>query len=99
TGMVGTRHRRLILPSAVATIEEMSNRRIGLWMIGAFGGVAGTAALGLAALGRGLCDGTSMVTDLPLFAGLDLDRPDQFVVGGHDIRASTFSQAVAELHE
>ena len=52
---------------------EQSNRRVGLWLIGAFGGVGTTAALGLAALSRGLTDDTSLVTALPLFDGLDLD--------------------------
>jgi myo-inositol-1-phosphate synthase len=77
----------------------MSVRRVGLWLVGAFGGVGGTAALGLAALGRGLIDTTALVTALPLFEGLDLDSPEQFVVGGHDIRKSSFPQAVADLHE
>src|SRR5690349_11143791 len=61
----------------------MPERRVGLWLIGALGGVASTAALGLAALRRGLIDPTGMVTGLPLFAGLDLDGPDRFVLGGH----------------
>src|SRR5438094_1983421 len=78
---------------------SMSVRRVGLWLVGAFGGVGGTAALGLAALGRGLIDTTALVTALPLFEGLDLDSPEQFVVGGHDIRKSSFPQAVADLHE
>src|SRR5437879_2087292 len=77
----------------------MSDRRVGLWLIGAFGGVGSTAALGLAALNRGLSDGTSMVTLLPLFQKLDLDKPGQFVLGGHDIRRSSYRQAVTELHE
>jgi myo-inositol-1-phosphate synthase len=70
-----------------------------VWFIGALGGVASTAALGLAALGRGLIDGTSLVTALPLFEGLDLDSPDQFEVGGHDIRQASFGQTVTELHQ
>jgi myo-inositol-1-phosphate synthase len=77
----------------------MSERRVGLWLIGACGGVGATAALGLAALRRGLMDTTGLVTALPLFAGLDLDRAGQFVVGGHDVRRTTFRQAVRELHE
>ena len=48
----------------------MSQRRVGLWMIGAFGGVGTTAALGLAALSRRLTDTTSLVTALPVFEGL-----------------------------
>src|ERR1700730_6167123 len=77
----------------------MNDRRVGLWLIGAFGGVGSTACLGLAALSRGLMDGTSMVTALPMFDALDLDRPAQFVVGGHDVRRTSYKQAVAELHE
>ena len=78
---------------------SMSNRRAGLWLVGAFGGVASTAALGLAALRRGLTDTTSVVTALPLFAGVDLDDPGQFVVGGHEIRQTSYAQAVRELHQ
>jgi myo-inositol-1-phosphate synthase len=77
----------------------MSDRRVGLWFIGACGGVGTTATLGLAALRRGLADTTSLVSALPLFARLDLDEPGQFVVGGHDVRRSSFAQTVQELHQ
>jgi myo-inositol-1-phosphate synthase len=77
----------------------MTERRVGLWLIGACGGVGSTAALGLAALGRGLIDGTSLVTALPLFARLDLDAPARFVVGGHEIRRAGFRQTVRELQQ
>src|SRR5438309_10795636 len=77
----------------------MSTRRVGLWLIGACGGVGSTAVLGLAALGRGLTDTTSLVTALPLFDGLDLDAPGAFVVGGHEIRRTGFRRTVRELHE
>jgi myo-inositol-1-phosphate synthase len=77
----------------------MSERRVGLWLIGAFGGVGTTVALGLAALRRGLTDGTSLVTTLPLFDGIDLDSAGQFTIGGHDIRRTSYRQAVRELHQ
>ncbi len=80
-------------------VTFMKQRRVGLWLIGAFGGVGSTASLGLAALSHGLIDCTSLVTALPLFDGLDLDEPAQFVVGGHDIRRTSYSQAVSELHQ
>jgi myo-inositol-1-phosphate synthase len=76
----------------------MAQRRIGLWFIGACGGVASTTALGLAALARGLTSTTGVVTALPQFAQLDLDEPANFVVGGHDIRQATLLSAVRELH-
>jgi myo-inositol-1-phosphate synthase len=77
----------------------MSKRRIGIWFIGAWGGVNSTVTLGLSALRRGLTDATSLVTARPLFKNLDLDGPEQFVVGGHDIRHSSFSQAIRDLHQ
>src|SRR5271154_3086313 len=78
---------------------EQKERRVGLWFIGACGGVGTTAALGLAALGRGLVGPTSMVTALPPFAGLTLDDPRHFIVGGHDVRRTNYRQAVRELHQ
>jgi myo-inositol-1-phosphate synthase len=77
----------------------MAQRRIGLWFIGACGGVASTTALGLAALARGLTNTTGLVTALPQFAGRDLDEPASFVLGGHDIRQANFLTAARELHQ
>src|SRR5438552_12102977 len=77
----------------------MNKRRIGIWLIGACGGVGTTAVLGLSALTRGLIDNTGMVTALPMFDGLNLDTADQFVVGGHDVRRTSFVESARELHE
>jgi len=76
----------------------MAPRRVGLWMIGACGGVSATTALGLSALARGLTPTTGLVTALPRLAALDLDEPAAFVVGGHDVRQATLLSAVRELH-
>jgi myo-inositol-1-phosphate synthase len=75
------------------------SRLVGLWMIGAFGGVGSTVALGLSALARGLSEPTGLVTALPAFEPLGLDAPSSFVIGGHDIRRSSFSDAIEALHE
>ncbi len=75
------------------------SRRVGLWLVGAFGGVGGTTAVGLAALARGLTDPTGLVTALPKFAHVPFDSPASFVIGGHDIRQSSFARAAAELHQ
>src|SRR5476651_2216415 len=77
----------------------MSQRRVGLWLIGAVGGVSSTAVLGLSALSRKVTDTTSLVTATPLFDGVDLDDFDQFVIGGHDIRRSNFVEAVRDLNQ
>lgn len=76
----------------------MTESRVGLWLIGAFGGVGTTAALGLAALRRGLADHTGLVTALSLFEALRLNEPTHFVLGGHDVRRASFEQTAEELH-
>jgi myo-inositol-1-phosphate synthase len=74
-------------------------RRIGLWLIGAWGGVSATAALGLAALKRNLIDSNALVSANPAFGRLDLDAAGDFVLGGHDIRKTSLVQSVRELHQ
>jgi myo-inositol-1-phosphate synthase len=74
-------------------------RRVGLWIVGAFGGVGTTTALGLAALARGQTAAVGLVTARPEFAAVDFDAPEQFVVGGHDIRQTSFTRTAAELHQ
>ena len=84
-------------PVLLMDTRVMAQRRVGLWFIGACGGVASTTALGLASLARGLTPTTGLVTALPRFASLDLDAPECFVLGGHDIRQATLLSAVREL--
>lgn len=76
----------------------MSDRRVGLWLIGAFGGVGSTTALGLAALARNLIPPTGLVTALPGVPAAGLDPFAAFAVGGHDIRQTSFGRAAGELH-
>ena len=65
----------------------MPDNRIGLWLIGAKGGVATTMMTGLAALRRGAIEPVGLVTALDPFTRLDLVDFADIVVGGHDIRA------------
>jgi myo-inositol-1-phosphate synthase len=67
----------------------MSTPRIGIWFIGAQGGVASTATLGLLALQRGRAGNAGLVSALPQFETLDFAPWDAFVVGGHEIREGT----------
>lgn len=73
-------------------------KRVGLWLIGAYGGVGSTTALGVAALAKNLSGSTGLVTALPEFAGIAWDEPATFVLGGHELRRSSFPDAVAGLH-
>jgi myo-inositol-1-phosphate synthase len=64
----------------------MARPSLGLWIIGAKGGVATTVMTGLAALARGAIPSTGLVTELDPFTRLDLVPCADIVVGGHDIR-------------
>jgi myo-inositol-1-phosphate synthase len=75
----------------------MGRHRVGLWLVGAFGGVGTTITLGLSAMARGLTERTALVTELPMFQGLSLVEPGEFVVGGHEIRETTFRESAEEL--
>ncbi len=64
----------------------MARSRIGVWFIGAKGGVASTAQVGLAALKKGLIPHAGLVSQLSQFAPLKLVDWKDLVVGGHEIR-------------
>lgn len=65
------------------------SRKVGLWLIGAYGGVSSTLAVGLAALKKGLVDNCGLVSALPHFRHLDFVDWNDVALGGHDIRQSS----------
>jgi myo-inositol-1-phosphate synthase len=72
----------------------MARPKLGLWLVGAKGGVATTVTVGLTALRRGLTGTSGLVSALPQFAGLDFADWGDFTIGGHEIReASLFAEA------
>src|SRR3954451_15927330 len=75
----------------------MSPPRIGIWLIGARGGVAATATVGLIGLQKQLTQTIGLVTELPYFSGVDFAAWPGFVVGGHEIREGTLVEAVERL--
>jgi myo-inositol-1-phosphate synthase len=64
----------------------MAHPRIGIWLVGAKGGVAATTIVGLSALKKGIVGPTGLVTQLRQFEHLGLASWGDLVVGGHDIR-------------
>jgi myo-inositol-1-phosphate synthase len=67
----------------------MNSSRIGIWLIGARGGVGGTALLGLTALQRGLISPVGLVSGLQHFAAAGLADWPQFIAAGHEIRRAS----------
>lgn len=66
--------------------ESESTEKLGVWLVGACGNVAATAAVGLAALQKGLAPLTGLVSESPPFDNLGLAEWGNIVAGGHDIR-------------
>lgn len=76
----------------------MSRRKVGVWLVGAWGGVATTVVVGLLALKRGLTGTTGLVTARPPFDDLDLLQWDEIVLGGHEIRETSYATEAVALH-
>lgn len=76
-----------------------SSARIGIWLVGAKGGVASTATVGLIALQKGLIGKAGLVSELPQFAPLELAAWDRFVVGGHEIRDVRSYDEALRMHK
>ncbi|HPP51623.1 MAG TPA: inositol-3-phosphate synthase [Thermoguttaceae bacterium] len=75
----------------------MMKSRIGVWLIGAQGGVATTTIVGWAALQRGLAHETGLVSALPLFAHLKPLPWDRLVFAGHEIRQTRLYDEAMQL--
>ena len=76
----------------------MARQRIGIWLIGARGGVAATATTGLIALRKGFIGNAGLVSQLPQFAALHLTDWKDFVIGGHEIRDVTLFDEAMNMH-
>jgi len=76
----------------------MARDRIGIWLIGAKGGVASTVNVGLAALKKGLIGTAGLATELPQFAALELADWKDFTVGGHEIRDVHLFNEALNMH-
>jgi myo-inositol-1-phosphate synthase len=76
----------------------MALSRTGIWFIGARGGVAASATLGLIGLQKRLTQTVGLVSALPQFARLPLVDWNSLVVGGHDVRTGALVESVERLH-
>jgi len=71
--------------------------RVGVWLVGACGGVGTLSIVGARAVARGLKPPIGLLTETPLFAGLDLVPLGDLVFGGHEIRDTDVACAAAEF--
>ena len=71
---------------------------VGLWLIGARGGVAACSIFGMLLLRRNAAPPTGLVTALPEFQKTGLIPLDRVVVGGHEIRAASLTDEIRAFH-
>ncbi len=71
--------------------------RVGLWLVGATGNVGTAVAMGIAALRRGLIAATGLLTASMPFDALPLAAIDDWVLGGHEVRARSVAVAARDL--
>ncbi len=72
-------------------------RKIGVWIIGAYGNVSTCVIAGAAAIARGLLDSTGLVTETPPFNEMGLAPIGSLVFGGHEIREGSLVRAAKEF--
>jgi len=70
---------------------------LGVWMVGALGGIGTTLVVGTRAIARGLAADTGLVTNRPELAPLELVPLTDIVFGGHEVRISNFWESAVEI--
>lgn len=78
---------------------KKTNRKLGVWIIGAKGGVSTTMITGALAINQGLASPTGLVTEKPEFAGLEMAEVDQLYFGGYDIRRESLYDNACRINE
>ncbi len=82
-----------------AELTSHAYGKTGIWLIGARGSVATTAAVGLAAISAGLANATGCVTEQESFGSVHLPNFADLVVGGHDISGVCMAKRAESLVE
>lgn len=71
--------------------------KIGVWLIGARGGLATTLIVGARMMARGLTGTTGLITETMPFDRADLCGVENLVFGGHDVRDISLIESAREI--
>ena len=74
------------------------SQRLGVWLFGAYGGLATTVVVGARAIAKGLAQSQGLTTESAVAAGIPFRPLDKLVFGGHEIRDSDYASAASEIH-
>ena len=78
--------------------SQSNHRRIGVWLFGAYGGLATTVVVGARAMAKGLSECQGLATETEIAAGIPWRPIDKLVFGGHEIRESDYATAATEIN-
>ncbi|MCA8973103.1 MAG: inositol-3-phosphate synthase, partial [Planctomycetes bacterium] len=79
--------------------RQKRSGRVGVWLFGAYGGLATTVVVGARALARGLTQPTGLTTETSMARGVGFCPFDKLVFGGHEIRETDFATTAADIHQ
>lgn len=78
--------------------EATKSGRIGVWLLGAYGGLATTLVAGARMIARGLSGTTGLLTATDALRTLDFPAVSDMVFGGHDIRRASYLESATEIY-
>jgi len=78
--------------------KQPRSRRLGVWLFGAYGGLATTMVVGARAVAKGLTKSQGLTTETEIAEGIPWRPIDKMVFGGHEIRESDYVQSALEIN-
>jgi len=82
----------------VKTTTKPPDSRLGVWIFGAYGGLATTLVVGTRAIARGLAQPIGLLTETPAGEGIGWQPLAGIVFGGHEIRRGDYLSSATEIH-
>jgi myo-inositol-1-phosphate synthase len=82
----------------LAKTRQQEPQRLGVWLFGAYGGLATTLVVGTRAMARGLAEPRGLTTAAPIAAGIPWQPLAGIVFGGHEIRRGSYLESATEIH-
>ena len=79
--------------------KNRSADRLGVWLFGAYGGLATTLVVGTRAIARRLQPPHGLTTETDIAKGIRLQPLSDIVFGGHEVRTSDYFSAAREIQE
>lgn len=84
------------VPPPPPTAPTAGGKRVGVWLVGACGGVGTLAVVGARAIARGLRPAVGLLTETPAMGGLPFPALGDLVFGGHEIRDTDWVRSADE---